>query len=117
MELGEGINPFSAICLGHPNTKDVLLLADRQASVESGGSVSLQDSVQFKTKDGRFPKSYLQASDKLWASLCILRIYLGDRHPLCVAAEAAASSSCRRVPDFPRSWSQTYILLLASLSP
>src|SRR5512146_925852 len=64
-ELGEGLNPFSIICVGHPNTKDVLLLAERQSAVENGSSVSLSDAVQFRTKDGRFPKSYLQATDKL----------------------------------------------------
>jgi len=84
-ELGEGLNPFSVICLGHPNTKDVLQVAERQASVEAGSSVSLADATQFKSKDGRFPKSYIQATDKLWGFVLICCIYLGEAHPLCVA--------------------------------
>jgi hypothetical protein len=84
-ELGEGLNPFSVICMGHPNTKDVLEVAERQASVEAGSSVSLADATQFKSKDGRFPKSYIQATDKLWGFALLCRIYLGETHPLCVA--------------------------------
>ena len=81
-ELGEGLNPFSIICVGHPNTKDVLLLAERQASVENGSSVSLSDAVQFRTKDGRFPKTYLQATDKLWGLVLFVRVYFGGTHVL-----------------------------------
>ena len=81
-ELGEGLNPFSIICVGHPNTKDVLQLAERQSSVENGSSVSLSDAIQFRTKDGRFPKTYLQATDKLWGLVLFVRVYFGDAHPL-----------------------------------
>ena len=81
-ELGEGLNPFSIICVGHPNTKDVLQLAERQSSVENGSSVSLNDAIQFRTKDGRFPKTYLQATDKLWGLVLFIRVYFGARHVL-----------------------------------
>jgi len=84
-ELGEGLNPFSIICLGHPNTKDVLHVAERQATVEAGSTVSLSDATQFKTKDGRFPKSYIQATDKLWGLVLVTRVYLGDNHVLFIA--------------------------------
>jgi len=36
MELGAGLNPFSMVCAGHHNTKDVLMLAEGQAMVEAG---------------------------------------------------------------------------------
>jgi len=65
MEVGAGLNPFLVVCSGHHNTKDVLVLAKRQATVKAGASVSLSDTLEFKTKDARFPKTYLQASDKL----------------------------------------------------
>jgi hypothetical protein len=84
-ELGEGLNPFSIICVGHPNTKDVLELAQRQSSVENGSSVSLNDAVQFRTKDGRFPKTYLQATDKLWGLVLFVRVYFGRTHVLFTA--------------------------------
>jgi len=59
MELGTGLNPFSVICSGHHNTKDVLVLAKRQATVKARATVSLTDTLEFKTKDARFPKTYL----------------------------------------------------------
>jgi len=65
MELGTGLNPFAVICSGHHNNNDILLLAKWQATVEAGATVSLLDTLEFKTKDARFPKTYLQASDKL----------------------------------------------------
>jgi len=58
MELGAGLNPFSVVCAGHHNTKDVLVLAERQATVEAGATVSLSDTLEFKTKDARFPKTF-----------------------------------------------------------
>jgi len=57
MELGAGLNPFSVICSGHHNSKDVLVLAERQATVEARATVSLSDTLEFKTKDARFPKT------------------------------------------------------------
>jgi len=75
MELRAGLNPFSVICSGHHNTKDVLVLAKRQATVEAGAFVSLSDTLEFKTKDAHFPKTYLQASDKLWAFCLLCCIY------------------------------------------
>jgi len=51
MELGAGLNPFSVVCSGHHNTKDVLVLAERQAIVKAGATVSLSDTLEFKTKD------------------------------------------------------------------
>jgi len=85
MELGAGLNPFSVVCSGHHNTKDILLLAKRQATVEAGAMVSLADTLEFKKKDARFPKTYLQASDKLWAFCLLCRVYLGETHVLYVA--------------------------------
>jgi len=45
MELGSGLNPFSVVCSGHHNTKEVLVLAERQATVQAGatGCVIPQD--------------------------------------------------------------------------
>jgi hypothetical protein len=91
-ELGEGLNPFSIICVGHPNTKDVLQLAERQSSVENGSSVSLSDAIQFRTKDGRFPKTYLQATDKLWGLVLFVRVYFGDTHVLFTSLEASVAA-------------------------
>jgi len=82
MEVGAGLNPFLVVCSGHHNTKDVLVLAKRQATVKAGASVSLSDTLEFKTKDARFPKTYLQASDKLWAFALLCRIYFGENHVL-----------------------------------
>ena len=56
MELGAGLNPFSVTCSGHHNTKDALMPAERQATVEAGAIVSLQDTLEFKMKDARFPE-------------------------------------------------------------
>jgi hypothetical protein len=92
MELGEGLNPFSVICHGHPNTKDILMLADQQSMVEAGSSVGLSEALQFKTKDGRFPRTYLQASDKLWAFLLVIRVYFGDGHALTTALNASLTT-------------------------
>lgn len=78
IELGDGLNPFSIVCQGHPNTKDALVLADRMATVESGNSaVSMSDAAMFKTKDGRFPHTYGQVNDKLWAFVLVVRVYVG----------------------------------------
>jgi hypothetical protein len=78
IELGDGANPFSIVCQGHHNTKDVLVLSDKLSTVESGGAaISMSDASLFKTKDGRFPHSYLQAVDKLWAFLLVLEVYTG----------------------------------------
>jgi len=85
MELGAGLNPFSVVCSGHHNTKDVLVLAERQATVEAGATVSLLDTLEFKTKDARFPKTYLQASDKLWAFCLLCCVYFGENHVLYTA--------------------------------
>jgi len=85
MELGARLNPFSVICSGHHNTKDVLVLAKRQATVEAGATVALSDTLEFKTKDAHFPKTYLQASDKLWAFCLLCRVYFGARHVLYTA--------------------------------
>jgi hypothetical protein len=94
VELGSGLNPFSVICSGHPNTKDVLQLAEKQSVVESGASLTLQDASQFKTKDARFPRTYLQASDKLLAFVCLLRCYLGDVHPMYTAILREVTRVC-----------------------
>jgi hypothetical protein len=91
-ELGEGLNPFSIICVGHPNTKDVLQLAERQSSVENGSSVSLSDAVQFRTKDGRFPKTYLQATDKLWGLVLFIRVYFGHTHILYTTLSSSVAA-------------------------
>ena len=91
-ELGEGLSPFSIVCLGHPNTKDVLEVAERQAVVESGSSVSLSDAIQFKTKDARFPRTYLQAVDKLWAFVLFLRVYFGENCPVFRTTLAATET-------------------------
>jgi len=85
MELGARLNPFSVVCSGHHSTKDVLVLAERQATVEAGATFSLSDSLEFKTKDPRFPKTYLQALDKLWAFCLLCRIYFGETHVLYMA--------------------------------
>jgi len=82
MELGAGLNPFSVVCAGHHNSKDVLVLAERQATVEAGATVSLSDTLEFKTKDARFPKTYLQALDKLWAFCLLCCVYFGENHDL-----------------------------------
>jgi len=82
MELGAGLNPFSVVCSGHHNTKDVLVLAKRQATVDVGATVSLSDTLEFKTKDDRFPKTYLHASDKLWAFCLLCCVYFGENHVL-----------------------------------
>jgi len=82
MELGAGLNPFSVVCSGHHNIKDVLVLAKTQATVEAGATVSLSDTLEFKTKDARFPKTYLQASDKLWAYCLLCCVYFGGNHVL-----------------------------------
>lgn len=94
MELGGGLNPFSIICAGHYNTKEVIELAERQALVEAGTSLSLSDSVQFRTKDGRFPKTYLQAADKLWGFALVIRVYFGDAHPLFTALNMSLTEVC-----------------------
>ena len=91
-ELGEGLSPFSIICLGHPNTKDVLEVAERQAAVESGSSVSLNDAMQFKTRDARFPRTYLQAVDKLWAFVLFLRVYFGENCPVYRTTNVATTT-------------------------
>jgi len=85
MELGAILNPFSVVCSGHHNTKDVLVLAERQATVEAGATVSLSDTLEFKTKDARFPKTYLQASDKLWAFWLLCCVCFGGNHVLHTA--------------------------------
>jgi len=76
IELGTGLNPFSVVCAGHHNAKDALVLAKRQATVKAGATVSLSDTLEFKTKDAWFPKTSLPASDKLWAFclLCCIRL-------------------------------------------
>ena len=94
MELGAGLNPFSVVRSGHHNTKDVLVLAERQATVEAGATVSLSGTLEFKTKDTRFPKTYLQASDKLWAFCLLCRVYFGDTHNLCTALFASLQIVC-----------------------
>ena len=94
MELGLGHNPFSVVCSGHHNTKDILLLAERQAVVEGGAAVSLQDTLEFKTKDAHFPKTYLQASDKLWAFCLLVRVYFGENHALYIALNDSLTTIC-----------------------
>jgi len=94
MELGAGLNPFSVICSRHHNTKDILLLAKRQATVEAGAAVSLSDTLEFKTKDARFPKTCLQASDKLWAFCLLCRVCLGCTHVLCKAPFESLQIAC-----------------------
>ena len=77
IELGEGLNPFSIVCQGHPNTKDAITLAGQMETVETGGAaVSLSDAAVFKTKDGCFPKTYLQVVDKLWAFVLVVCGYV-----------------------------------------
>jgi len=61
------------------------VLAKRQATVEAGATVSLSDTLEFKTKDARFPKTYLQASDKLWAFCLLCCVYFGENHVLYTA--------------------------------
>ena len=96
LELGEGFNPFSIVCQGHPNTKDVLVLADQISTLESGStSVSLQEASQFKTKDGRFPHTYMQAVDKLWAFALVVRVYSG---PNSAIARALVDSLTETAP-------------------
>jgi len=58
------------------------VLAKRQATVKVGATVSLSDTLEFKTKVARFPKTYLQASDKLWAFCLLCRVYFGENHDL-----------------------------------
>jgi len=38
MELGARLNLFSMVCAGHHNTKDILLLAEGQDTVEAGAA-------------------------------------------------------------------------------
>jgi hypothetical protein len=59
VDFGESLNPYSIICQGHPNTKDVLL-ADQMSTVEGG-----LPSAPFQTKDARFPHTYLQVGQAL----------------------------------------------------
>ena len=99
IELGAGLNPFSVICAGHHNTKDALLLAKRQAAVEAGAAVSLQDTLEFKTKDARFPKTYLQASDKLWAFALLCRVYFGEANVLYTHLVASLEFVCPLVQN------------------
>ena len=89
MELGDGLNPFSVVCQGHPNTKDALALADKMATVESGASaISMDDASVFKTKDGRFPHTYGQVTDKLWAYALVVSVYTGPTSDLTTALVA-----------------------------
>jgi len=94
MELGAGLNPFSVVCSGHHNTKDILVLAKRQATVQVGATVSLSDTLEFKTKDARFPKTYLQASDKLWAFCLLCRVHFGETHVLYTAPLESLQTVC-----------------------
>ena len=94
MELCAGLNPFSVACSGHHSTKDVLVLAERQATVEAGATVSLSDALEFKTKDAQFPKTYLQASDKLWAFCRLCCVYFGERHVLHTALFDSMQIAC-----------------------
>jgi hypothetical protein len=88
-DLGAGLDPLSIICAEHHNTKDVLELVQKQEAVESGTGLSLQDAQQFTTRDPRFPRSYLQAVDKLWGLVVVVRVYFGNTHDLYVGLEAA----------------------------
>ena len=86
LELGDGANPFSIVCQGHHNTKDVLVLAEKLSTVESGGSaISMADASLFKAKDGRFPQSYLQSVDKLWAFVLVIQVYSGRTSTIATA--------------------------------
>jgi len=61
------------------------VLAKRQATVEAGATVSLLHTLEFKTKDAHFPKTYLQTSDKLWAFCLLCCVYFGENHVLYTA--------------------------------
>ena len=45
----------------------------------------MQDASLFKTKDGRFPHTYMQAVDKLWGMAVVVRVYSGEASPIFVA--------------------------------
>lgn len=45
----------------------------------------MADASLFKTKDGRFPQSYLQAVDKLWAFVLVIEVYSGAASDLATA--------------------------------
>ena len=101
VNLGDALNPFSVICAGHPNTKDVLELADKMTTVESGGSaISMSDASMFKTKDGRFPHTYLQVTDKLWAYALVVCAYSGTGSDVAQAFQetvfGSGTLSCTR---------------------
>jgi len=115
MELGAGLNPFSVICSGRHNTKDILVLAKRQATVEARATVSLSDTLEFKTKDARFSKTYLQASDKLWAYCLLCCVYFGEQHVLYTALFESMQIICPLIQnlELPLRRQQRILSLLA----
>ncbi len=58
IDMGEGFSPFSMVCNSHPQSKDVLELADKQSAMEAGdNAISLSDVTTFTTKDVHFPRT------------------------------------------------------------
>ena len=86
IDMGEGFSPFSMVCNGHPQSKDVLELADKQSAMEAGdNAISLSDATSFTTKDVRFPRTQQQAVDKLRAWSVAIDVYMGPTHTLAAA--------------------------------
>ena len=86
VELGEGMTPFAVVCYGHPYSKDILELADKQATMEAGNNtVTLSDASRFTTKDVRFPRTINQVLDKLDGFTVILDVYFGQGHTYATA--------------------------------
>ena len=82
VELGQGLTPFSVICQGHPQSKEVLDLAQSQQAVESGtNSITAAGAATFRVKDARFPRTLIQVSDKLRAFKIVAAVILGETNP------------------------------------
>lgn len=95
LEFGEGMNPFSIACQGHVQSREVVELAEKQASMESGDtSITLADAALFQTKDARFPRDVNQAVDKLWGFSVLVDVYFGAGHPYALALAGALPALC-----------------------
>ena len=91
VEFGEGMQPFSVICKGHPSAKEAKQRLEDATRVEAGNSVSLSDARAISTSDARLPTMVYHVVDKLNGFSVILDCYFGAHHTLAYSVRQGAA--------------------------
>ena len=87
--FGEGLSPFSIVCIGHKEAHQVRESVRRAKAVEDGGSMSLADATAIATTDVRFADTIQVGTEKCYGFSILVDLFHGEVTTIAQSIRAA----------------------------